>query len=322
MVEGKGQCEMVVRVLNGLTGASVWEANVTYDAFAVRCEVDLDKDGLVDCIAAGRQGGFRALHGSNGSILWDRDPQIAFLKYNFYFPLFVPDLDGDGVQDIIITHGGDSTYRDKDTNRSPGLLAAVSGATGRQLMDRVVLPDGQETYNSPVYLSRGGEGDMILVGTGGETLPGSLWAFGYDSLKERISRYLAKTGGSDYTLFTGYVNHMCERDMTEEEMESERPTFDAGSFNADKETKSDQVFSHCRSWGLHKPVWNKFGLCVYQIVSGEEKGVILPPVVVEMTGDQQYDLLVSLFEGKSLVINGDTGQVVWEVSIPGTESYR
>ena len=322
MVEGRGQCEMVVRVLDGLTGTSVWEANVTYDAFAVRCEVDLDADGLVDCIAAGRQSGFRALRGSNGSVLWDRDPRLAFLRYNFYFPLFVPDLDGDDVQDIVITHGGDSTYRDSDTNRSTGFLEAVSGRTGQQLMERVPLPDGQETYNSPVYLSRGGQGDVVLVGTGGESLPGSLWAFGYTSLRERISKYLSAQGHTNYTPFTGYINHPCERDMSEEEMEEQRPTFDSGSFDPGRNISTDSVFSGCMSWGPHEPVWNRFGLCVHRLVSGEEKGVLLPPVVVDMTGDEQDDLVVSLFEGKTLVINGETGEVVWEVFTPGTESYR
>ena len=322
MVEGRGQCEMVVRVLDGLTGTSVWEANVTYDAFAVRCEVDLDADGLVDCIAAGRQSGFRALRGSDGSVLWDRDPRLAFLRYNFYFPLFVPDLDGDGVQDIVITHGGDSTYRGSDTKRSTGFLEAVSGRTGQQLMERVPLPDGQETYNSPVYLSRGGPGDVVLVGTGGESLPGSLWAFGYTSLRERISEYLSTQGNGNYTPFTGYINHPCERDMSEEEMEEQRPMFDAGSFDAGRNASTDSVFSGCTSWGPHEPVWNRFGLCVYRLVSGEKKGVLLPPVVVDMTGDEQDDLVVSLFEGKTLVINGETGEVVWEVFTPGTESYR
>ena len=323
MVEGRGQCDMVLRVLDGFTGRSVWDANISYDAFAVRCEVDLDGDGLVDCVAAGRQSGFCALRGSNGSVLWDRDPRLAFSQYNYYFPLFVPDLDRDGVQDIIITHGGDSTYRDSDTERSTGFLQAVSGRTGQQLMNRVPLPDGHETYNSPVYLSRGGEErDVILVGTGGETLPGSLWAFGYSSLQQRIAHYLSIQGQTNYTPFTGYVNHPCKRDVSEEEIEKDRPTFDPGSFDTSRDTSTDPVFSGCRMWGPHKPVWNKFGLCVYRLVSGDKKGVLLPPVVVEMTGDEQSDLVVSLFEGKTLVINGETGEVVWEAVIPGTESYR
>ena len=321
MVEGRGQCEMVLRVLDGLTGNSVWTANVSYDAFSVRCEVDLNTDGHVDCIAGGRQSGFRAISGTDGSMLWDRDPRLAFIHYNFYFPLFVPDLDGDGVQDILVTHGGDSSYGDEEVNRSPGFLTAISGQTGRQLMERVPLPDGRETYNSPVLLSRD-EGDMVLVGTGGETLPGALWAFSYTSLRQRIAQYLVAERGTGYTPFTGYINHVCERDMSMEDMELQRPRFDVGSYDTARNTEKDPNLSHCLAWGQHQAVWNKFGLCVYQLVSTEEKGVLLPPVMAEMTGDHQLDLIVSVFEGKTLLINGDNGEVVWEVSQPGTEAYR
>ena len=326
MTEARGQCEMIVRVLDGLNGHTVWEANTSYDAFAVRCGNDLNGDGLVDCIAAGRQSGLRALDGSDGSTLWDRDPRVSFIHYNFYFPLFVPDLDGDGVVDIIATHGGDSSYGEEDIDRSPGFLTVISGQTGRQLMERLPLPDGRETYNSPVFLPRGsgegGDGDMVLVGTGGETLPGALWGFSYSNLKERVSRYLAIDGGGDYVPFTGYVNHLCTGDMTRQEIERERPVFDGGEFDRARDTLADPNFTHCPPWGQHRPVWNKYNLCVYELISGREKGVLLPPVIVEMTGDEQFDLVVSLFEGRTLVISGESGEVVWEVHEPETESYR
>lgn len=326
MVEGQGSCDMILRALDGLTGQTVWEVpvHIPYDAFAVKCDVDLNKDDIIDCIAAGRQSGFKAISGADGSTLWDRDPNMAYLRYNFYFPLIVPDLDNDGVPDLINTHGGDSTYSESQKERSPSFLVIVSGRTGQQLMERVPVPDGHETYMSPVYLSRGeGVDDLLLLGTGGETLPGSLWAIGYDSLRTRVLSYCASGRyDPDYPPFTGYVNHACIEDMSQKEMEEQRPVFDSRSFDESHDTKHDKHLHFCHPWGSHNPVWNKYGLCVYHILTTTEKGVILPPVIAEMTGDSQDDLVVSTFDGKTLVINGESGDVVWEVTRPGTESYR
>ena len=325
MVEGLGTCDMILRALDGLTGDSVWEARLKYDAFAVKCDIDLNDDDIIDCIAAGRQSGFRALSGADGSILWDRDPNLAYLRYNFYFPLIVPDLDYDGVPDLVNTHGGDATYGESVTERSPSFLVVVSGRTGQQLMERVPVPDGHETYMSPVYLSRGeGLDGMILVGTGGETLPGSLWAISYNSLRSRILRYRTTHTqyDPDYTPFREYINHACNKDMTTKELEDLRPVFDPESFDVGRDTKGDKHLSLCRSWGSHHAIWNEYGLCVYQLLTTEEKGVMLPPVIVDMTEDAQDDLVVSTFDGRTLVINGNDTEVVWEVTRPGTESYR
>ena len=324
MVEGLGPCEMILRALDGMTGESVWQAHLQYDSFAVKCDMDLNNDNITDCISAGRQSGFRALSGVDGSVLWDRDPSMAYLRYNFYFPLTIPDLDGDRVPDLINTHGGDATYSSEDTERSPSFLVAVSGRTGQQLMERVPMPDGRESYMSPVRLSRKEEGlgDVLLVGTGGETLPGSLWAIGMDSLKARILRYYASQFNHSYEPFREYSNRACIGDISNKELEEMRPVFDPDSFNASRSTADDKYLSLCPAWGSRKPIWNKYGLCVYRMLSTEDKGVILPPILVDMTGDGQEDMVVSTFDGQTLVLDGESGEMVWEKIQRGTESYR
>ena len=327
MVDGYSSCGTRILALDGQTGTTVWESGAQFDSFALRCDVDLNKDGVIDCLAAGRQSGFQALSGVDGSVLWQRDPRLAYLRYNFYFPLIVPDLDGDDVPDLINTHGGDSTYASEDTERSPSFLVVVSGRTGRQLMERVPTPDGHESYMSPVLYSWGEEGEVVLVGTGGETLPGSLWAFSMDSLKERVAAYLGSHGDEDYEPFRNYTNIPCIGNMTDEEaLEELRPVFDHDAFRLgegfDWEQSQDDPLAACPVWGDFKPVWNQYGLCVYQLVRTERKGVVLPPVVVDITGDGQEDLVVSCFEGRTLVMDGGDGSVLWEVEVLGTESYR
>lgn len=44
-----------------------------------------------------------------GDVLWVADRRYVNRGWNIYAPAVVPDLDEDGVKDIIIAHGGDPT---------------------------------------------------------------------------------------------------------------------------------------------------------------------------------------------------------------------
>ena len=55
--------------------------------------------------------------------------------------------------------------------------------------------------------------------------------------------------------------------------------------------------------------------------SGTEKGVMVPPVIVDVDGDSVSDILVSLFEGRMVLKNGRDLSVMWTASFPGAESY-
>ena len=44
-----------------------------------------------------------------GEILWAVDSKYLNRGWNIYAPAAMPDLDDDGVPDIVIAHGGDPT---------------------------------------------------------------------------------------------------------------------------------------------------------------------------------------------------------------------
>ena len=321
-VDGFSMCAVRIFGLDGKTGEPIWMQKVDFEVFAVRCELDVNSDGIMDCLAMGRYSGFVALNGKNGSILWVVDQSVVFFRYNFYFPLIVRDLDGDGVQDLVNMHGGDSTYRSKDTKRSPAFMVVISGRSGQKLMERVLVPDGRESYMSPVLLMLRDGREIVLFGTGGETLPGSLWAVTLGSIQERIQEYARENkDGVEYSIFKEYVNHPCKEDMSWEEIEAMRPVFDTGAYKLDQNVLNNDSF-RCDKWGEFEPFWNKYNLCMYELVRTDERGVILPPVVVDMNQDAQDDLVVSRFDGHTLVLDGRDGHVLWEMTIPGTESYR
>ena len=317
-VDAYSQCSVRIVVMDGKSGETIWTADVPFEAFAVKCELDMNSDGVMDCLACGRYSAFAALNGIDGSVLWHRDPSVAYHRYNFYFPLIVQDLDGDGTSDLINMHGGDSTYGSHDIERSPAKLVVVSGRTGQRLLPETVLvPDGRESYMSPELYSFANGTEVVLFGSGGETVPGSLWAITLSSIQERVLEYTnTSTDYANYTAFTDYINHPCTQDLTYEELEALRPVFDKSAYNF------SEIASGCPQWGEPQPIWNKYDLCVYEVVRTESKGVILPPVIIDVTGDGHEDLVISLFDGHTLLLDGRDGTVVWDIFIPGSESYR
>ena len=309
-------CLSSVAILDGQTGSTLWEQALNFECFAVRCDLDVTGDGRVDCLACGRDGGFLALDGRDGSIVWVVDPIDAVPLYNFYYPLIIRDLDGDGVRDLVNVHGGDVTYRPDDLDRSPGFLLVVSGRTGQQLTSAMLMPDGRETYMSPVLFNIDGDTEVVLIGSGGETVPGSLWAVTMDSIQDKVHQNMATSGYSSYHKSLDDTRHNCYIDK---DLDYLRPSFNHSLFQPER--AADVVCPEMPG-GDTAAVPNGYQLCVYKLLSGKEKGVLLPPVVADMTGDGVDDLVVSLFEGYTRLLDGRDLSVVWNHFLPNTESYR
>ena len=56
-------------------------------------------------------------------------------------------------------------------------------------------------------------------------------------------------------------------------------------------------------------------------IRGEKKGVMVPPVIIDMDGDSIDDLLISVYEGLLVLKNGKDLTDMWTVSFPNMESY-
>ena len=302
-------CTCSLLALDGLTGITVWQKKVNFDVFSLRCILDANQDGVTDCIATGRFGGFISLSGVDGSIIWFVDSAITFPKYNFFFPLLVDDLDEDGVPDLINTHGGDPTYSPSEENRSPGSLVVVSGRTGGKLMDPVLMPDGGETYCSPV-LFKMGDIDVVLFGSGGETLSGSLWGITLESIRTMVSKNKAEL--TQYKIETDDSFHPCFMDV-----ESFRPTFNETFFD------NKSPMSACPELSTHKLIPNMYDLCLYEIFRSTKKGILLPPLILDLNVDGIEDLLLTTFDGHVYAYDGmNMATLLWKAYNPGTESYR
>ena len=167
--------DTAVIALDGATGAVLWAVGGTDQIFSTPVFPDINRGATPDVVMSGRSGQLMAIDGVCGQVLWDfrRDGQPDFPLYNIYTPALVPDQNADQVPDLVVAQGGDVTKRPSDPNRPPGMLMVVSGKDGA-LLAYDTMPDGRETYMSPVVFEQAGE-IQLLFGSGGETMGGSFY---------------------------------------------------------------------------------------------------------------------------------------------------
>ena len=309
-VENFSGCTVRVVAMDGRNGMKVWQKEINFPVIGVRCELDVNSDGAMDCLVFGNEAGFAAIDGRDGSLLWAVDPSVVFPPYNFYFPLIVEDLDNDGVSDLMNIHGGDGIYTPDQHDRSPGYLIVISGRTGQSLSPPILTPDGHESYMSPVLFKLNGKDDLVLFGSGGQTVSGSLWAVSLTSI-----RYQIKINNA-YTSFISDTYHQCYMKGTD--FNKIRPTFDQKAFDM-----SNNNMRFCPSWEGVSPIWNKYGVCLYELYKSESKGVLVPPVIVDLNNDGVDDLVMSTYDGHTIAFDGlDAVTRLWDAYYPNTESFR
>ncbi|HKG05234.1 MAG TPA: PQQ-binding-like beta-propeller repeat protein [Pedobacter sp.] len=57
------------------------------------------------------------------------------------------------------------------------------------------------------------------------------------------------------------------------------------------------------------------------LATSDTKGFIGPPVLVDITADGFKDIVVNAVDGRLMAINGKNDALIWQVQIPGSESY-
>ncbi len=169
-------CDTAVIAINGANGSILWKVASIDHVFASAALKDLNNDGVQDVFIGGRSATLFALNGKNGEIIWKFDRTKGGVKwFNFYNSQFIKDQDGDGVEDILVSNGGNVMAEPFDKKaRMPGNLVVLSGKSGK-LLSRAQVPDGSETYMSVVALPTDNSDYKVVYGTGGETLGGHLY---------------------------------------------------------------------------------------------------------------------------------------------------
>jgi outer membrane protein assembly factor BamB len=168
-----------VMAVSGASGELLWTTTTHGDIFTSPVFRVLP-NGRVQIVIGGRDGTLVAIDGETGAPLWETDANefgARDVHFNFYTPQWIEDVNEDGAADLLVVHGGDALAPPGEP-RDPSWVAIVDGANGHVLARRLT-PDLGESYTSPVILRSAVEspstGSVFIFGTGGETLPGSLF---------------------------------------------------------------------------------------------------------------------------------------------------
>jgi len=171
-----------VIALDGSTGELLWKQEAHSQMVGSATFYDITQDSIMDILIGGRERELKALDGKNGEIIWaytyqyEDDPILRYAKFNFYNGVLIPDQNGDKLPELLTVNGGNwRAAADSPKDRYPGLLM-IFDITNGSIIAADTMPDGKESYMSPVCIPHDDEGDLyILFGTGGETIEGSLY---------------------------------------------------------------------------------------------------------------------------------------------------
>ena len=173
--------DTAVIALDGKNGKILWVTGARDQMFGSPVFYDINFDKVPDIFMAGRAGQLFALDGSNGKAIWDFAQQNSNGEswYNFYNPQLI-------ISEkpmLVVTNGGDVSVQPYNPDRPAGKLLLLDARTG-QIISSDTMPDGRETYFSPVIQSNQ-EGEMIIFGTGGETVGGASFCCTFAPTQER-----------------------------------------------------------------------------------------------------------------------------------------
>lgn len=171
-----------VIAINGKDGSLLWAHGASDQIYGSATFHDITGDGIPDIFIGGRSCEFRAIDGKSGKLLWKfglnyaDHPILQYARFNFNHSVQVPDQNGNGYPELLLSNGGNYEALPYMTeNRFPAVILVLDSKTGEVLAADTV-PDGQETYMTPLAFQSPDNGEwMVLFGTGGETLDGSLY---------------------------------------------------------------------------------------------------------------------------------------------------
>lgn len=188
LVMGAGKNEFEESVygilaIDGSNGEIIWHHAAEDQVFGSASFQDVTGDGTQDVFIGGRGPYLKGIDGHTGELIWkydtlshQRHPVLWHARFNFTNSVWIPDQNGDGLDELLICNGGNSKaapYETKD--RYPGVLMVINPLDGKVLAADS-MPDGGETYLSPVLIpGNEEEDDRIVFGTGGETISGGLY---------------------------------------------------------------------------------------------------------------------------------------------------
>ena len=301
-LDGSAHANGVVAI-DGSNGAILWTFATQEEIFTSAQFQDINGDGIEDVFIGGRYAEFYAIDGASGQMLWEffsPAPTEAVDSgwFNFYTPQWIPDQNGDNYAELLITNGGNHALPSWNTNRDPGYLMVLDASTGAVLA-KDTMPDGEETYCSPVVADISNSNQLeIIFGSGGEDDGGALWRVRLtDLMNNDIQSATAlaahPTRGFIAPASLADMNDDGVLDIVSQAYDGKLRLFDG---------QSNQI------------IWTA-------ALAGTESSAA--PVIGNFTGDKTPDVFIVVAKGHApafsdffqLMIDGKDGSIAWKDSI-------
>ncbi|MCH2021061.1 MAG: T9SS type A sorting domain-containing protein [Saprospiraceae bacterium] len=301
-LDGQPQSNGIVAI-DGATGNILWEFATDEEIFGSAQFQDITGDSIPDVFIGGRYAELYAINGATGVMIWEffTPPATEAVDsgwFNFYTPQWIPDQNSDNISEILITNGGNHALPSWNTNRDPGYLMVIDAMTGN-ILAKDTMPDGEETYCSPVVADFSNTGNLdIIFGSGGEDDGGSIW-------RVRLSDLMTNDISGALNLAThstrGFIAPSSLADMNDDgHLDIINQGYDGTIRVIDGRT--------------NQLIWSTSNI-------GSESSAA--PTIGNFTGDKTPDVFLVLAKGHApsfsdyyqVMIDGKTGLVTWRDSI-------
>jgi len=298
------RCDTAIFALDGKNGQMMWKIDARDQIFGSAGLLDITGDSIDDVFIGGRSAVLKAIDGHSGKLIWEffqEDDTAASRSqqlYNFYNPQFIPDQDGDGLQDILISNGGDVMVEAYDPKRAAGYLMVISSASGKQLA-KARMPDGKEIYMSVVVDDIDRNDTLeIIYGTGGETIGGHLFLTTLESMmNEDLSQSVVLASSEE----KGFISPPVLVDLNQDGVKDIVANAVAGT------TLALNGMDYSLMWYVNRPNTEIYASMAVADVNNDDIPDIFASYAVGI-----WPLLIST---KPLLINGANGQIMMEDSI-------
>ena len=298
------KCDSAIIALDGKTGEILWKLPAVDQVFGSAALKDITGDGVMDIFISGRSSELQAINGKTGTVIWkfdDPDKNKKWNKrtwFNFYNPQFVPDQNGDGVEDILISNGGNVRKKPYDPNRPVGYLVVMNSLNGA-VLSKAPMPDGRETYMSIAAVkSQDGHDMNVIYGSGGETLGGHLYVTKLsDIMKGDISRSIVL----DSSATRGFIGPPIWIDITNDKV----PDIVANS--VDGRMLAFDGVTYKKIWQVYMPNT--------EVYSSIAAGYFNRDSIPDFFASYGQGVWPTLEWSKQFMVNGATGKVEYVDSI-------
>ncbi|XP_070199696.1 protein FAM234A-like [Littorina saxatilis] len=262
-----------------------------------------------------------ALRGYDGKLLWQAQTYAEIFEINCNHV----DVNKDGTKDCIVS-GRLGTINAIDPKTGEVLWEGDPNVVNRgwNIYSYTGLPDFDYDGVPEIVISHGGDPTvpadvvarrsgwlLMLSGATGKQLGTHV------AMPEDRETYCAPTmhtrkDGSQYILYGSGGETVGGRFLA-----MSVPDFYRRVFQNPRDSVVPNVKGDYKQWGFKAP--NQKGEITLFVA--EKKGVMVPPVMVDMTGDGVKDILMNSFDGNVVLFDGETLEILWKIKLEDRESY-